>query len=376
MKPRVCLAAVVAAVLLMWCGQSAAQIRIAHALPASDGINLALLHMKQKAELDTKGRIRLEVIPGGEAGGDLSLLDQVRSGLLPMAAVGVGTLSQFDPDLLTLRLPFRFNGRTELYRFLDSPVCGQVEAGLSRLGLVPLGWFDVGARMWLSAEKSLAGPGDFRELRFNGPDDVLFLEGAKILGYVPSSIPAEGNELYKLFADKRIDAADVLPHQIALGNAAVPQSYQLVLSHHVYELVVLVTSVAYWNTVPTQDKSVLQTAVDEAEIVNRGYALSQETGLLLKAQAKGLRVVRLDDASRQVFVNAYQPLYETVRRAVGGELFDACVIRTPEEKKPENVPVPPAAAPMQQPLIAPAPPAVTPPVTPVPPATPVSPAKP
>jgi TRAP-type C4-dicarboxylate transport system substrate-binding protein len=304
-----------------WGRAEVKSIKLAHGFSISHSVNLSLLHFQQKLNLDSAGRLRVEVIPEARMGQDESLLEQVASGMLPMALVSLKSLTGAAPGFSLFRLPFVFPDRRTLYTLLDSPFKKQLITEDLRRKVEIISWLDIGPRVWFSAKKPFTKPGDFRTATVNVPDDPLLLDTVSVLNGKASAVPLQGFGLMDGLARGQFDMADLLFDEAVFGQGSTLKTY-LTLSYHVWEINVLIADVTFWNNLSPMEQQFMLNAGFEAAQVNRGYSLSQHIALLEKARSKGIEAVPLDEANRQAFVREVYPLYEKWRVAVGPALFE------------------------------------------------------
>jgi TRAP-type C4-dicarboxylate transport system substrate-binding protein len=302
-------------------GNGAAQIRLAHALPVTHPVNLSLLHLKQRLDLQTQGRLKIDVIPESLSGSDTSLLEQVQAGILPMAVINARTLSRIAPAFSLLRMPFIFPDRRNLASFLDGSFQKKLDTGLLDNRLVVLAWFELGPRVWLSVSKQFTKPADFRDAKFNGPDGPVFMNMAATLGSVASAIPLRGEQLRDALSLGAMDVDDML---LANAVSGVTDNFEpeLTLSRHVWEVAFLVASTSFWNGLNPSDQREIVDAASEAELVNQGCSIRNEVKLLREGRSRGIKLISLDDASRRAFLRALYPVLQTMSNAVGKDVFD------------------------------------------------------
>ena len=301
-------------------GSAAAQIRLAHTLPVTHAVNLSLLHLKQRLDLQTQGRLKIDVIPASLSGSDGSLLEQVQAGILPMAVINARTLSRIAPAFSLLQMPFIFPDRKNLASFLEGAFQKKLDTGLLDSRLVVLAWFELGPRVWLSVSKQFTKPADFRGAKLNGPTGPVFMGVAATLGSVASAIPLQGEQLREALSLGAMDVDDML---LANAVSQVVDNFkpELTLSRHVWEVAFLVASTSFWNGLNPSDQREIVDAASEAELVDQGYSIRNEVELLLKGRARGIKLIPLDDASRQAFLRALYPVQQTMADAVGKDIF-------------------------------------------------------
>jgi TRAP-type C4-dicarboxylate transport system substrate-binding protein len=112
----------------------------------------------------TQGGVVIEVFWNGSQGDEAAQLSKLKTGQLDGAVVtGVG-LSLFDPTVNVLQVPGLYQSWAQLDA-VRSALAPRFEANFDTLGLVLVGWGDVGLDRWMSKGFALASPEDFKGKR-------------------------------------------------------------------------------------------------------------------------------------------------------------------------------------------------------------------
>ncbi|TNE50566.1 MAG: hypothetical protein EP343_07725 [Deltaproteobacteria bacterium] len=154
-------------------------LRIATLAPKGSSWVKVMDAFRWEVRKKSKGKLRIKLYTGGRMGDEKVVVRKVRLDSLQGAAITAIGLSQINPALLALQLPFMFRSYKELYavrRHLDSHLRKQ----LLDKGFVLLGWGDLGY-IYL-----------FSKLRLQSIDD---LKKAKIWAWTDDPIT-------KQFSDK------------------------------------------------------------------------------------------------------------------------------------------------------------------------------
>ena len=101
----------------------------------------------------TDGRVKVAVYSGGELGAEQSVIQQMQFGGIDFARVSLSQLSEYQPALSVLQLPFLYTDAPQMWRVLDGSIGDDFLAMLDQMDLVGLSWFDVGVRSFYTREK-------------------------------------------------------------------------------------------------------------------------------------------------------------------------------------------------------------------------------
>jgi TRAP-type C4-dicarboxylate transport system substrate-binding protein len=120
-------------------------IKIGHAAAKEHFAQSSFEKFKELVESNSKGKIKVEIYPEGELGGERKMLEQALLGELTMIAPASAPLDAVSKYMAVLDLPYLFNDRDTAYKALDGEIGQEILDSLSDkgiIGLVFLGkWF-------------------------------------------------------------------------------------------------------------------------------------------------------------------------------------------------------------------------------------------
>ncbi|MEA4988637.1 MAG: TRAP transporter substrate-binding protein DctP, partial [Anaerovorax sp.] len=98
-------------------------IRVAHVLPTDHATHITAEEVfKKEVEENSNGRIKVEVYPNGQLGGDRQTIEALNLGTVEMCIPGGTVLSGFVEDFMVLDLPFLFKSKEDAFKVLDGKV--------------------------------------------------------------------------------------------------------------------------------------------------------------------------------------------------------------------------------------------------------------
>lgn len=149
------------------------RIGYSFSLASEKFVATAITHFKGLAEKYSKGRLAVEVFPGGVLGDQAVMVQKVQQGVIQATQVSMQNFTQFSPAYNVLDFPYMFNGSRELFeKFLDHSFLVQsaygTEAEAKGLKVLPGMWASFGMRsLGISKKKGLdvRRPGDLRGVK-------------------------------------------------------------------------------------------------------------------------------------------------------------------------------------------------------------------
>ena len=101
----------------------------------------------------TDGEIKLQNFHGGTLGSQPDAVEQVRLGGLQVGNFNLGPIGPIVAEANVVSLPFVFKDVDHMFRVLNGEAGEQIAAGMAAKGLLPLSWFDAGARSFYNVKQ-------------------------------------------------------------------------------------------------------------------------------------------------------------------------------------------------------------------------------
>ncbi|MBT8396543.1 MAG: TRAP transporter substrate-binding protein DctP, partial [Gemmatimonadetes bacterium] len=83
-------------------------LKLAHALDTSHPVHLAMVHMADRADELSGGRMRIEIHPSGQLGEERELIEMLQIGSIAMTKVSASPLESFVPEMGIFSIPYLF----------------------------------------------------------------------------------------------------------------------------------------------------------------------------------------------------------------------------------------------------------------------------
>jgi TRAP-type transport system periplasmic protein len=245
------------------------------------------------------GRIRVELYPAGEAGGELELTQDLRAGALEMINVTSAGYANAAPQLGVFDIPFLFRDLTHARGLLDSAIGRQALSLLEPAGIVGLAWAENGLRHVTTANRAVRSPKDLVGLKIRVPQSPVMVAGFKAFGADVQSLPF--TELYAALASGRFEAQENPLATIKDSRFDRVQKY-VCLTGHIYSPAVIMISKAVFETLSPQDGEALRAAALLAARAARDTNDKAEVSAIGDLRDRGMTVIT--DIDRAAFATA------------------------------------------------------------------------
>lgn len=290
--------------------------------PEDTVLHYFALKFAEEAGRLSDGRIKIKVYGNSVLGGDRELLESCESGDIPFIIQTTAPQIDFIPETAVFDLPCAFSDLDQLRKTIGDPgFMETISTAYDNSGYHLLGLADQGFRI-MSTNKAVHKMDDFKGQKVRTMENVYHISYWKAIGSSPT--PMTFSEVYIGLQQNTIDAQENAYEQIVSARLYEQQDY-VVETNHIPNLLSLVASKSFYESLPKEDREIL----DEAARIAQEYAfeLTDERIEMLKQVVidSGTEVIEIDDDLHAQIVEAAQPVYSEIRQAVGDELVDALI---------------------------------------------------
>jgi tripartite ATP-independent transporter DctP family solute receptor len=301
-------------------GASAATtLKLGHVSSSDPKDNWQVGSMKFAELVDkkTNGAVKVQVFPSSQIGNDRDMTEGMRIGSVDLGLIA-GVLSNFEPRMGLLEIPYIFRDTDHMRKVLNGPVGDELSKSLLKSGIRVLGWWERGPRM-LTANKPVKGVADVKGMKIRVPEIPVSVDSWRAFGANPT--PMAFGEVYSGLQQKVIDAQENPLAIIANAKLNEVQKY-VMRSNHIYGYVALAMSEKnFQKLTPEQQKAVME-AGKEATAFENKIVWENEEQLAKDLAAKGMQFV---DVNTQEFINAAKPVQASYGDKLGKDLYDKIV---------------------------------------------------
>ncbi|MEM1162424.1 MAG: TRAP transporter substrate-binding protein [Pseudomonadota bacterium] len=254
----------------------------------------------------TDGEITLQMFHGGTLGSQPDAIEQVRLGALEIGNFNLGPIGPIAAEANVVSLPFIFKDVPHMFRVLEGEGGEAIAEGMAAKGLVPLAWYDAGARSFYNGEKAINSPADVEGMKVRVMNNDLYSGMIAELGGNPS--PMAFAEVYQALKTGVVDGAENnWPSYESTGHFEVAGFYSL--SQHLIIPECICINADVYNALSDEMKTAVREAAQESAALQRQLWAEREAASREKVEAGG--VVTNEIADKAPFQDAMAPVYES-----------------------------------------------------------------
>lgn len=266
-------------------------IRLAHGLDVQHPVHKAMVFLGNRLEEKSDGKIKIQLYPSGQLGGERECLELLQIGSLDITKVSAAVLENFIEEYKVLSIPYIFNDRQHSYDVFDGPVGASLLLKGDRFRLRGLTFYDAGSRSFYTKEKAIKVPQDLQGLKIRVQKSNMAVSMVNALGGAPT--PISWGELYTALQQGVVDGAENnLPSFYTSKHYEVCKYYTL--DEHTTVPDVLLIGLDTWERLNDREKEWLKEAAAESTLEQRKLWARSEEESLNEIKKAGVEIIYPD----------------------------------------------------------------------------------
>lgn len=298
MKNKLILLLVLPALLLSGCNgvQEVKTLRLAHSLDTKHPVHEAMVILGESLEKKSGGKLKVEIYPFGQLGGERESLELLQIGSLDIAKVSAGVLENFIPEYKVFSIPYLFRDKQHTLDIYDGPIGKSILSQGEKFNLQGLTFYDAGSRSFYTKSDPITAANDLKDMKIRVMKSNMAISMVDKLGAAPT--PISFGELYTALQQGVVDGAENnIPSYYTSKHYEVCKF--LSIDEHTSVPDVLVIGTGTLDRLSSQEKKWLKEAVEESKIAQRIMWDKSEKESLELAQKSGVKVNYPDKESFQ-----------------------------------------------------------------------------
>lgn len=291
-------------------------IKLAHVLDPSHPVHKGMLYMAKKVNENSGGKMRVDIYPSAQLGGERELVELLQIGSLAMTKVSTAALEAFVPEMKVFGVPYVFRDDEHRWKVLKSDIGKTLLLSGEKFRLRGLCYYDAGSRSFYTKESPVNQPKDLDGLKIRVMKSLTSFKMVQALGGSPTPIP--WGELYTALQQGVVDGAENNPPSFYLSRHYEVCKYYS-LDEHTAVPDILIMSTVVWESLTPQEQKWLQDAIDESVEEQKKLWKESSDEALREVQKAGVQVIHPDktpfrDAVQEMHVSFKgTPIYDLIQ---------------------------------------------------------------
>lgn len=285
-----------------------------HVMPIEHPEHQASEKMAEILKAESNGRIKMNIFPSTQLGGDRELMTSLMAGTLEMATCA--TFGSIEPKIMVVEMPYIFKDYNHILNFMKSDASKDLLSLLEPHGAVGLGFYPAGARHIGNVRKVVKNPEDLNDLLIRVYEHELLKDTISALGAKVTVTPY--SEVYMALATHAIDG-----EENPFVNTYAMKFYESekfkTETHHMDQLKIVGVSKKWWDSLAEKDQDIIQKAFFEAFAYYMDLMKESNDKYKKLLRDEGVTVTEIDDYTP--WRKAVEPVYEKWSKKFGPELI-------------------------------------------------------
>jgi tripartite ATP-independent transporter DctP family solute receptor len=277
------------------------------------------VEFKKIVEEKTGGKMKVEIFPNQQLGGDRELTEAVQMGNVTMTCPSSAPLASFENSFYALDIPFLFHNREKVYQVLDGEVGNKLLDSLSNIQLKGLGYWENGFRNLSNSKVPITKPEDLNGLKIRTMENEIHINTWKMLGANPT--PIAFGELFTALQQKTVDGQEN-PMELIYTNRLYEVQKYITKTQHIYSAYIVFINKDFYEGLSQDYQKIIADAVKEAGIKQRKIAEENENKAI-EAMESSIEIISLTPEEQKAFKDKLALLYDKIREKAGKEIVDS-----------------------------------------------------
>lgn len=305
--------------LLASCGPQTEVItlKLGHALDTGHAVHKGMVHMAERLDFYSDGKMKIEIYPSGQLGSERELVELLQIGSLAMTKVSSSPLESFVPEMKVFSLPYVFRDKAHYDRVLASDIGKSLLLAPEKVRLRGMGYYDAGSRSFYTTKRAINHPQDLAGLKIRVQKSQTSVDMIAAMG--GAATPISWGELYTALQQGVVDGAENNPPSLYLSRQYEVCKYYI-LDEHTSVPDILLMSLHIWNNLNPEQQGWLQRAVDDSVIFQGQLWEEASNDALAEIEASGVEIIRPDKAP---FMAAVEGMKAEYKGTAIGDILDA-----------------------------------------------------
>lgn len=239
-------------------------IRFGHANEPTEAsiFHVVALKFKELVEKYSNGRIKVDIYPSAQLGGEQEMVRNCQLGTQEVTEVSIANLNPYAKSLYFLSLPYMFDS-VEQGRAVVSNMLDQINKwAIEEAGVRILSFQDAGFRVLSNSKKPVKRLSDLQGLKIRIPQNPIWIAAFKSWGVDP--VPLDWAETFNALQQKVVDGQEN-PYNVLVAQKFYEIQKYVTDIDFIYQTSAILISEKFFQQLPNDLKDVLIKAGKETQ---------------------------------------------------------------------------------------------------------------
>ncbi len=281
--------------------------KLAHIAPPTHIWNDAAKKFAEELETRSDGRMKMELYPGGQLGGEPDMVQQLETGSLDFGFITTAFLTSRSDAFSAWFAPFLFDSYEAAFEAKDSKVSKEILATLDDQGLRALDIFFSGNRTMMFREK-IETPEDMKGLTLRVTPSPALQDFYRYLGANPESISLP--DVYQAAQTGVIDGMEMDLDAAVTSNFNEVTGFAAMTNHMVWPSVMIANGKKF-DAMPEEDQKIVREAMAAASEYATMKRSTLEEEYVKTLTDRGMVLYDMDESLFKPYMEKFDTEYKT-----------------------------------------------------------------
>jgi TRAP-type transport system periplasmic protein len=282
-------------------------IRWGHLNNTDHPVSLGVKRFTEIVAAKSGGKLKVREYPSNQLGSEMQQQSALRGGTQQMQSPATTSLVGIVKEFGLIDFPFIVSTPEQADALLDGPFGTALLAKLPAVGLVGLGYWDLGFRNVTNSRRPITKGEDLEGLKIRVIPNPVYIETFKTFGANP--LPLSFSELYTALETGAVDGQEN-PFSVILSNKFYEVQKYASATNHTYSANIILVSKKFWDELSPVEQEILQGAATEARAYQRQISREQAQKAVAGLKAAGMEVNELTAAELDRMREKTKPIGE------------------------------------------------------------------
>lgn len=297
-------------------------IKYAHTCADNHAYQVLGTEFKEAVEAASNGRLKVELYPSSQLGGETDLMEGLQAGTVEMATISDGVAANFVEGLNIFALPFLFSGVDHYQKVVFGEIGEEFIAKVDgQNGLKVAGLWGSTFRYPFSNTGPLTTVEDFKGVKIRLMEVPLHMDTYAAMGANPMSMAMA--DVYGALQNNTMNAAEN-----AISSIYSQKFYEvakdITLAPVIGNGCITLFSQSFWDSLPEDLQKICEDAMDDAIKAADDYYVAAEDSARTAMEAEGAVFHEVDD------IEPFKAAVAGVRDAATKDIADWAVALLPK----------------------------------------------
>lgn len=280
--------------------------KLAHIAPPDHIWNDAAKKFAEELEERSDGRMKMELYPGGQLGGEPDMVQQLETGSLDFAFITTAFLTSKSDAFSAWFAPYLFESYEDAFEAKDTEVAKKILATLDDDGLRAMNYFFSGNRTMMFREK-IESPEEMEGLTLRVTPSPALQDWYRYLGANPESISLP--DVYQAAQTGVIDGMEMDLDAAVTSNFNEVTGFGALTNHMVWPSV-MIANAEKFDAMPEEDQKIIRESMAAASEYATMKRSSLEEEYMETLRERGMELYEMDKSLFKPYMEKFDEEYK------------------------------------------------------------------